>query len=99
MSKHDKNKIFSSLLSAAEPVVIENGEFSWDSYDSFPILRDINMKVKAGSLVAVVGTVGSGKSSLLSAILGEMYKQSGRVNTIVRYTDWLFSILNQYVMQ
>jgi len=35
-------------------------------------LRDITMHIRPGSLVAVVGTVGSGKSSLLSAILGEM---------------------------
>ena len=37
-----------------------------------PSLRDINMHVKEGQLVAVVGSVGSGKSSLISALLGEM---------------------------
>jgi ABC-type hemin transport system ATPase subunit len=30
--------------------------------------------VKRGELIAVVGTVGAGKSSLLSALLGEMEK-------------------------
>ncbi|MGK3757484.1 MAG: ABC-type multidrug transport system fused ATPase/permease subunit [Bacillariaceae sp.] len=35
-------------------------------------LRNITTHIKSGSLVAVVGSVGSGKSSLLSAILGEM---------------------------
>jgi ATP-binding cassette subfamily C (CFTR/MRP) protein 1 len=35
-------------------------------------LKDISCKIEAGSLVAVVGSVGSGKSSFLSAILGEM---------------------------
>jgi len=34
-------------------------------------------------LVAVVGTVGSGKSSLVSSLLGEMDKVSGRANTKV----------------
>lgn len=35
-------------------------------------LRDINCHIESGSLVALVGTVGSGKSSFLSAILGEL---------------------------
>ena len=37
----------------------------------------LNFEVKEGSLVAVVGSVGSGKSSLLSALLGEMEKFGG----------------------
>ncbi|KAJ3259888.1 hypothetical protein HDU77_001608 [Chytriomyces hyalinus] len=36
------------------------------------ILQNINLKIKVGELVSVVGAVGSGKSSLLNAILGEM---------------------------
>ena len=35
-------------------------------------LQDLNFQIKAGSLVAVVGSVGSGKSSFLSALLGEL---------------------------
>ena len=35
------------------------------------------MNISPGSLVAVVGTVGAGKSSLLSAMLGNMHKCSG----------------------
>jgi ATP-binding cassette subfamily C (CFTR/MRP) protein 1 len=36
------------------------------------ILKNISLELQAGTLIAVVGEVGSGKSSLLSAILGEM---------------------------
>lgn len=43
----------------------------------------ISVKVPCGSLVAVVGHVGSGKSSLLSAILGETEKRSGAVSVKV----------------
>ena len=40
-------------------------------------LTDISLVVPRGSLCAVVGTVGSGKSSLLSALLGEMERSGG----------------------
>ncbi|XP_059046551.1 multidrug resistance-associated protein 1 isoform X3 [Achroia grisella] len=63
------------------PLLIENGHFSWGAKDSDPVLKNINLHIPRGSLVAIVGAVGSGKSSLLSAMLGEMNKVSGRVNT------------------
>src|SRR3569833_1249070 len=40
-------------------------------------LNDITLQIKRGELVAVIGSVGSGKSSLLSAIAGEMRRTSG----------------------
>lgn len=39
----------------------------------------LNVCIPEGSLVAVVGHVGSGKSSLLSALLGEMEKLEGTI--------------------
>lgn len=38
------------------------------------------MSVTSGSLTAVIGAVGAGKSSLLSATLGEMHRSSGTVS-------------------
>ena len=43
-----------------------------DAPESRLALRNVSCAVARGSLVAVVGPVGSGKSSLLAAILGEM---------------------------
>ncbi|CAG8547028.1 11089_t:CDS:10 [Funneliformis mosseae] len=42
-------------------------------------LRNVNLSIPRGKLVAVVGSVGSGKSSLLSALVGEMKKVHGEV--------------------
>ncbi|PWA18711.1 hypothetical protein CCH79_00005724, partial [Gambusia affinis] len=42
-------------------------------------LHRINLRVKTGSLVGICGSVGSGKSSLLSALLGQMTLVEGRV--------------------
>ncbi|XP_060530036.1 multidrug resistance-associated protein 1-like isoform X5 [Cylas formicarius] len=64
--------------SSPDPLIIENGTFSWGED---PILKNINIKIPVKTLTAVVGSVGSGKSSLVSAFLGEMDKLSGRVNT------------------
>ncbi|KAF9575849.1 hypothetical protein EC968_001232 [Mortierella alpina] len=42
-------------------------------------LNKINLQIPRGSLVAVVGPVGSGKSSLLQAMIGNMTHQSGQL--------------------
>nr|XP_025851487.1 multidrug resistance-associated protein 1-like [Vulpes vulpes] len=55
-----------------------NASFSWDK-TGIPVLKNLNIKIPEGALVAVVGQVGSGKSSVLSAILGEMEKLTGVV--------------------
>ncbi|XP_070559247.1 ATP-binding cassette sub-family C member 8-like isoform X2 [Ptychodera flava] len=58
---------------------ITGGTFSWNYEGSSPALSNINLCVPCGSFVIVIGLVGSGKSSLLSAILGEMTTVSGSV--------------------
>lgn len=67
------------IVLPASDLSIENGTFSWGGDDT--TLQDINMVAKKGSLVAVVGSVGSGKSSIVSAFLGEMERITGVVNT------------------
>ncbi|XP_074741583.1 multidrug resistance-associated protein 1 isoform X2 [Strix uralensis] len=59
-------------------ITIRNGTFCW-SKETSPCLRSINLMVPQGSLLAVVGQVGAGKSSLLSALLGELEKTDGCV--------------------
>ncbi|XP_030060084.1 multidrug resistance-associated protein 1 isoform X2 [Microcaecilia unicolor] len=67
-----------TVYSGSHVIGFTNASFRWDRTGS-PILRELNLKIQEGSLVAVVGQVGSGKSSLLSAILGEMDKLEGTV--------------------
>ncbi|XP_063232793.1 LOW QUALITY PROTEIN: multidrug resistance-associated protein 1-like [Bacillus rossius redtenbacheri] len=67
-------------LTQEHPLVVRDGTFSWGSGEP-PVLRNVELEVPEGSLVAVVGTVGSGKSSLIAAFLGEMDRLSGYVNT------------------
>jgi ATP-binding cassette subfamily C (CFTR/MRP) protein 1 len=62
-----------------EIVTIKNGEFRWLKDATEPTLQDIDLHVKKGELMAIIGRVGDGKSSLLSAILGEMTRSDGKV--------------------
>ena len=54
---------------------IKEGTFAWGNDKVH--LSGINLNIPKGSLVAIVGQVGSGKSSLLHAMLGEMDLKSG----------------------
>ncbi|KAG2823203.1 Canalicular multispecific organic anion transporter 2 [Phytophthora cactorum] len=58
-------------------VAIQDGEFGWDQDTT--LLRNVNLEVKAGDFLVLHGTVGCGKSSLCSALLGEMVKYNGTV--------------------
>ncbi|RCI02867.1 hypothetical protein CU098_008807, partial [Rhizopus stolonifer] len=60
-------------------VQVENASFKWNENDSKIDLADINLTVTKGTLTAVVGRVGSGKSTLISALLGDNTKISGQV--------------------
>ena len=59
-------------------------------------MKYINLKVKKGYLVGIVGSVGSGKSSLCSAILGEMNKIKGTVNVKVGLHIIVFGVFTGF---
>ena len=63
---------------SGEDINFTDYSFSWG--EATPVLSSLNFSIKKGELVAVVGRVGSGKSSLLNAILGETKRLSGVLN-------------------
>uniref|UniRef100_A0A0D9ZPW9 ABC transporter C family member 13 n=1 Tax=Oryza glumipatula TaxID=40148 RepID=A0A0D9ZPW9_9ORYZ len=77
-------------------IEIDHGIFSWELETTSPTLKDVELKVKRGMKVAICGMVGSGKSSLLSSILGEMPKLAGTVRVsgskaYVPQSAWILS--------
>ena len=67
------------MTDAENAIRIQNASFTWQR-NGQPNLKDINLEVPHGKLIAIVGSVGSGKSSLLSGILGDMEKLNGTIN-------------------
>lgn len=57
-------------------IQMQDASCTWDFEET---LHNITMHAPSGSLTCIVGTVGSGKSSLLNALLGEMRKTSGSI--------------------
>ena len=55
-----------------EESLIETKEVEEKTLGSIITLRNINLNIKHGELVCIIGDVGSGKSSLLSALIGDM---------------------------
>ncbi|XP_015184428.1 PREDICTED: probable multidrug resistance-associated protein lethal(2)03659 isoform X2 [Polistes dominula] len=83
-------------LNSADPIKLENAFAKWFSSENEYTLQDINVHVRPGELIAIVGQVGSGKSSLLNVILKELKLSSGtlKVNGNTAYSSqepWLFA--------
>ncbi|EED19910.1 ABC multidrug transporter, putative [Talaromyces stipitatus ATCC 10500] len=66
-----------SELEKSHPVIIINGDFGWEA-DKL-VLRNINTQLPKASLTIVVGPVGSGKSTLCKALLGEIPFSDGNI--------------------
>lgn len=68
-------------------ISLKNANAKWFSYEQEDTLKNMNINVKPGELVAVVGHVGSGKSSLLNVLLKELPINSGTIE--VRVVSWI----------
>lgn len=67
-----------------ESVAVRDASFTWNRAQSDLVLENINFTVKKGQLACIIGKVGSGKSSFLQSLLGDLWKMRGDV--VVRGT-------------
>jgi len=58
-------------------IQVQNANFSWDSKND--ILQNVNMSIQPGSLICVVGAVGSGKTTLVNGLLSLLSRTHGSV--------------------
>ena len=62
-----------------ESVRVRDATFTWNKAEERRALHDINFSARKGELSCIVGRVGAGKSSLLQAMLGDLWKIKGEV--------------------
>ena len=70
---HNQTTPLSTVLPALEVTAMTSG------YGALMVLRNIHLSVASGSVVAILGKNGMGKTTLLKSILGFLPKQSGQV--------------------
>uniref|UniRef100_UPI0037E8F146 ATP-binding cassette sub-family C member 4-like n=1 Tax=Semicossyphus pulcher TaxID=241346 RepID=UPI0037E8F146 len=78
-----------------ESVEMEKLTCYWDKSLDAPSLQNVSITVRSQQLLTVIGPVGAGKSSLLSAILGELPLDKGALEVKGRLTyaaqqPWVF---------
>lgn len=88
----EKEKIDPGSPTKRPIIEITNGCFGWDTK---ALVKDVNLSISKGEHIVVTGAVGSGKSLLLQAIVGETQAISGSVRKgdgLIAYcgqTPWL----------
>lgn len=76
-------------------ITMRDASFSWQ--DNITCLSSLNIDIDSGSLVSITGPIGSGKSSLFAAILGEMHLVNGQMNvngssfSYASQSAWIFA--------
>ena len=65
------------LLELKDKISFENLNFEY--VKDFPVLKNINIEIEKGKTTAIVGSTGSGKSTLIKLILRFYEKNSGKI--------------------
>lgn len=90
------NATATSDTDAMVAVSLQDASFGWTA--DKPILQHVNLNIKQGSQIAIIGRVGSGKSLLMKSIVGETERLGGTIavsNRGIAYCDqtaWLENV-------
>ena len=81
---------------SSSTVVLEEVSGKWNSEETELSLDNVSLTSSPGKLVAIIGPVGSGKSSIIQAILGEFPSSRGNISVSgkISYStqeSWVFS--------
>uniref|UniRef100_A0AAX7TTZ3 Multidrug resistance-associated protein 4 n=1 Tax=Astatotilapia calliptera TaxID=8154 RepID=A0AAX7TTZ3_ASTCA len=90
-----KNIMLPLAEKGGNSIEIEKLTCYWDKSLDAPSLQNVSITAKSHQLLTVIGPVGAGKSSLLSAILGELPRDTGTLKvkgqlTYASQQPWVF---------
>ena len=74
----EAKELVTDRLPLREAIVLENIGFSYAGAQN-PVFKDVNVRIRAGSITGIIGATGVGKSTLVDLILGLLEPTSGRV--------------------
>jgi len=87
LSKWLADNAVTAQVRADKPIlVMDHVNFS---YDSTPLISELNLTINAGDMVSIVGTNGAGKSTLAKLICGFERPDSGRITLFQENLDGL----------
>ncbi|XP_022909501.2 probable multidrug resistance-associated protein lethal(2)03659 [Onthophagus taurus] len=89
----DERKVGNLIKTEDKGIEVNKVSANWT--EEHNTLKDLNINIKPGSLCAIIGPVGSGKSSILQLLLGELQAETGeiKVGGTISYSSqepWLF---------
>lgn len=96
LDENIKNNVELQHEDKPDPIVdVQDLLCYWDKTLDSPSLQNVSFTLRSNQLVAVIGPVGAGKSSLLSSILGELPASKGRLQvrgqlTYAAQQPWVF---------
>jgi ATP-binding cassette, subfamily B, bacterial len=81
----EEEPVMDTRLHVSGEITFDNVSFSYPSRSEFPVLKDLNFKIKAGEKIALVGRSGSGKSTITNLIM--RFYPTGNGNILVDGND------------
>ena len=67
------------MLESEDSIVFKNVSVGYNKTDA--IITNINFTLQNGQLLGIIGPIGSGKSTILNALLGEANVLMGTINS------------------
>ena len=61
-------------------IKIESLKFSYSNNESISLIENVNLSIKKGEMIGIIGKSGAGKSTLINLILGLLSPSAGSIN-------------------